>query len=87
MDTRCVIKKVVIYDTDHGIQIDDVNGYVTVMYEDNWWLGYVLEKDFNSGEVKIKFLHPHGPSSLFTFPPPLRGYIVGRDVPDTKKAG
>ena len=57
------------YDTEPDIQIDDVNGYVTVMYEDNWWLGYVLDKNFNSGEVTVKFLHPHGPSPSFTFPP------------------
>lgn len=69
LDTRSVKKKVVKYDTEPDIQIDDVNGYVTVMYEDNWWLGYVLDKNFNSGEVTVKFLHPHGPSPSFTFPP------------------
>ena len=68
LDIRSVSKKVVKYETE-PIQIDDVSGYVTVIYENNWWLGYVLEKDFNSGEVTVKYLHPHGPSPSFTFPP------------------
>jgi hypothetical protein len=37
------------------------------VYEDHWWLGYVLEKYDDNEECKIRYLHPHGPSPCFVF--------------------
>jgi hypothetical protein len=28
----------------HTIPLETVRGYITIVYEDHWWLGYVLEK-------------------------------------------
>jgi hypothetical protein len=28
----------------HIIPFETVRGYITIVYEDHWWLGYVLEK-------------------------------------------
>jgi hypothetical protein len=50
------------------IPFETVTGYMTVVYEDHLWLGYVLEKCEENEEFKIKFLHPHGPSASFVFP-------------------
>jgi hypothetical protein len=41
---------------------ESVRGYIAVVCEDHWWLGYVLEKYEENEEFKIGFLHPHGPS-------------------------
>jgi hypothetical protein len=50
------------------ILFETVRGYITIVYEDHWWLGYVLEKYDENEEFKIRFLHPHGPSVSFVFP-------------------
>ena len=47
-----------------------MNGYVTVVYGCNWWLACVKESIPDNHEVKVTFLHPHGPSSSYTFPEP-----------------
>ena len=45
-----------------------INGYVTCEYDNHWWLALVLDLDMENDEVQLKFLHPAGPSSSFTFP-------------------
>jgi hypothetical protein len=52
----------------HTIPFETLRRYITVVYEDHCWLGYVLEKDGENEEFKIRFLHPHGPSPCFVFP-------------------
>lgn len=46
----------------------EVSGYVTIVYDNRWWLAYVLEKDEINDEVKVSFLNPAGPSPSFSFP-------------------
>jgi hypothetical protein len=50
------------------IPLETFRGYITVVYEDHSWLGYVLEKYDEYEEFKIRFLYPHGPSASFVFP-------------------
>ena len=45
-----------------------MSGYVVVVYEEEWWIGYVLEKNEEEGIVFLSFLHPHGPSSSSKYP-------------------
>jgi hypothetical protein len=52
----------------HTIPFETVRGYITVRYEDHWWLGNELEKYEVNEEFKIRFLHPHQPSASFVFP-------------------
>jgi hypothetical protein len=52
----------------HTIPFERVRGYIAVVYEDHWWLGYVLEKYKENEEFKIIFPHPHGPSASSVFP-------------------
>jgi hypothetical protein len=47
---------------------ETVRGYIAIVYEDHWWLGFVLEKYEENEEYKIRFLHPHDPSASFVFP-------------------
>lgn len=50
------------------LKITDVSGYITVIYENNWWLAYVLAKEKSKDEVKVSFLYPAGPSTSFSYP-------------------
>ena len=54
--------------SQQNVDCDAINGYVTVMYEDNWWLGCVIDKFDEQKEVLIQFLKPHGPSSGIKYP-------------------
>ena len=45
-----------------------VSAYVSCIYNTFWWIGLILEVDVELGDVKIDFLHPHGPRKTFTWP-------------------
>ena len=47
---------------------DQLTGYVTCVYDQHWWVAYVQEVDVHNSLVKLKFLHPHGPSASFRYP-------------------
>jgi hypothetical protein len=50
------------------IKLKDLKGFVTCMYDNFWWLGCVLSVTEESNDVKISFLHPHGPSASYIYP-------------------
>jgi hypothetical protein len=50
------------------IKLKDITGFVTCMYDTFWWLGCVLSVSEESNDVKISFLHPHGPSASYIYP-------------------
>jgi hypothetical protein len=43
------------------IELKDITGFVTFMYDNFWWLGCVLSVSEQSNDMKISFLHPDGP--------------------------
>jgi hypothetical protein len=45
-----------------------IKGYVTVQYDDFWWLACVMRVMKDSEEVEVSFLHPHGPAKSFKYP-------------------
>jgi len=49
---------------------ESIAGFVTCLCEGKWWLACVLEVIQADNLVKLTFLHPHGPSSLFKYPDP-----------------
>jgi hypothetical protein len=50
------------------IELKDITGFVTCMYDNFWWLGCVLSVSEESNDMKISFLHPHGPSASYIYP-------------------
>lgn len=50
------------------LDLEDIRGYVIVVYDNQWWVGCVLDVNILTEQVKISFLHPHGPSVSFTYP-------------------
>ena len=53
---------------DSELEIDEISGFVTCVYEGEWWLACVLDVDIENAEVTVSFLHPHGPSRSFKYP-------------------
>ena len=39
--------------------------YVTCMYNNNYWLAFVLGVDVENSKVKLTFLHLQGPACLY----------------------
>ena len=60
-------EKVASVETE-GLPIEEINGFVTVAYEEDWWIGCVLNVDEDSGNIKIELLCPRGPSQSFKYP-------------------
>ena len=42
--------------------------YVSCIYNTFWWVGIVTEVNIHESDLKIEFLHPHGPRKTFSWP-------------------
>ena len=60
-------EKVTLCETDE-LPFEEINGFVTAVHNDQWWIGCVLHIDEISREIKINFLCPQGPSQSFKYP-------------------
>jgi hypothetical protein len=49
------------------LQDEHINGYVTVVYDNAWWL-HVIEKNTKEKTVSVNFLTPRGSSPSFKYP-------------------
>jgi hypothetical protein len=56
------------------IELKDIIGFVTCMYDNFWLLRCVLSVSEETNDMKISFLHPHGPSASYMYP--AMPYIV-----------
>ena len=65
--------------TKNEIPPESIAGFVTCLHEENWWLACVLEVCSDTKEVKLTFLHPHGPSNSFKYPEPQNFHIIPMD--------
>ncbi|CAF3716375.1 unnamed protein product [Rotaria socialis] len=72
-------EEIVTKKKDLSVQLDQIKGYVTVQYDGKWWLAMVLNSKWESREVEISFLHPHGPSPSFYFPDPIDKLVIDVD--------
>ena len=50
--------------------------YVSCIYDTFWWVGIVTEVNVHGGDLKIEFLHPHGPRKTFSWPSVADKYFV-----------
>ncbi len=53
---------------ERELEIDEISGFVTCCYDSEWWLACVIDVDIDNAEVKVSFLHPHGPSRSYKYP-------------------
>ena len=49
------------------LTLEEITGFVTCIYDDQWWVACVLQTEAND-KVKVSFLHPHGRSRSFRYP-------------------
>lgn len=42
--------------------------YVGCVYSTFWWVGLIQQIDREYGDLKIDFMHPHGPRKNFIWP-------------------
>ena len=42
--------------------------YVSYIHDTIWWIGRVTKVNVHEGDLKIEFLHPHGPRKTFSWP-------------------
>ena len=61
------------------IPIDEIKGFVTAVYGDNWWLGYVLQVNQDDKTVGFNILIPSGPSQSYKYPVKERVILVSTD--------
>ena len=53
---------------DEGeLELDGLSGFVICVYENEWWLACILSVDPENAEVKVTFLHPHGPARSYCY--------------------
>ena len=53
---------------ENDLPPESIVGFVTCLYDGNWWLACVLEVIQEDSLVKLTFLHPHGPCNSFKYP-------------------
>ena len=51
-----------------GLNLADVAGYVTAVYDGHWWLASVINVSTTVGRRALEL--PHGPSHSYSFPQP-----------------
>lgn len=51
------------------LEVDELSGFVTCAYKNEWWLACILSVDSENAEVKVTLLHPHGPARSYCYPP------------------
>ena len=53
---------------EHELTPEEIKGFVTCMYNEEWWVSCVLQVSEDSEQVRVSFLHPNGPSRSFKYP-------------------
>ena len=48
------------------LDIEQIQGFVTCVYQNQWWVACTIQLDEEN--IKVSFLHPHGPSRSFRNP-------------------
>ena len=54
--------------TEDELTSEEITGFITCVYDKQWWVACVLQMDVDCEEVTVSFLHPHGPSRTFKYP-------------------
>ena len=61
-------KEVEVATAFQGINFGEIRGFVTVKYDNNWYVAGVLDTFIDTFEVKVSFLLPAGPANPSSIP-------------------
>jgi len=61
------VERVTLSETTE-LSLEEINGFVTVVENDQWWVGCVLRVEEESRKIFVIFLNTHGPSHTFAYP-------------------
>jgi hypothetical protein len=50
------------------LNLEEISGFITCCFEDQWWVACVLQLDSDNETVEVTMLHPHGPCASFKHP-------------------
>ena len=56
------------YESSQNLNDFNVAMYVSCVYNTFWWIGLITEIDQEQGDLKVEFMHPHGPEKTFKWP-------------------
>ena len=48
--------------------VPNLGDYVAAIYDQNWYVGVILDTDATNGDTFVNFMQPHGPSTSFSWP-------------------
>jgi len=54
--------------TEDELDIEDIQGFITCVHNEQWWLACVLTVNEEDNDVRASFLHPPGPPRSFKYP-------------------
>ena len=63
-----VIRKDCVTKLPGDLELEDISGFVTCSYSNQWWLACVLETCSENVEAKLSLLYPPGPSRSYRYP-------------------
>lgn len=53
---------------DDLLSLDSVQSDVIIVHQEKWWLGFILERDYDSNECIVSLMEPYGPSISYAYP-------------------
>ncbi len=61
------VKKVQVTLVEGELAVEDIRGFVAVVYGNQWWVACVLSTFPETSQVKVQFLEPAGPSKTRSY--------------------
>ena len=61
------VERVTLSETTE-LSLEEINGFVTAVKNDQWWVGCVLRVEEECRKLFVIFLNTHGPSHTFAYP-------------------
>jgi len=42
--------------------------YIACLYDGHWWLGIIIDREYDKDDLKLAFMQLHGPAPTFSRP-------------------
>ena len=70
MYSTCAEARIVCVDaaSQDNLTLENIKGFVTIVYNNKWYLAVTLQTFLDTEEVKVSCLEPAGPARSFVYP-------------------